>query len=119
MLLHTIGHCFGALSWKQAPNAKVQQIVDGMQSNHFAFMGRNASIGLFYEGYGISMIFVLIMIAVLLWLLASNYQYAIVAVLAIFLGALAITEFIYFFPFAAANTLLAGLLTGITLFKKT
>jgi hypothetical protein len=93
--------------------------VVGMQSNHFAFMGRNASMGLFYEGYGISMIFVLIMISLLLWLLASNYQNAIVAVLAVFLMALAITEFIYFFPFAAAFTLLAGLLAGITLFKRT
>jgi hypothetical protein len=119
MLLHTIGHTIGALSWKKAPNGQLQNVIDGMQNNHFAFMGRQASYGLFYEGYCISMIFVLLLVTILLWLLAGNFQYAIVVVLSIFLLALAVTEFIYFFPFAAAFSLLAGLCAASTLFKRT
>ncbi|WP_448699548.1 hypothetical protein ACFGVR_21170 [Mucilaginibacter sp. AW1-3] len=117
MLLHSIGHTFGALTWKEAPNAAVGQVITAMQSVHFPFMGRQVSFGLFFEGYGISMIFVLLLITILLWLLSNNPQPAFIVVLAIFLLLLGVTEYIYFFPFAAAFTLLSGICTGLTIFK--
>ena len=52
MLLHTIGHTMGTLTWKQAPNNAVAQVVSGMQNNHFDFMGRSSSLAGFYEGFG-------------------------------------------------------------------
>jgi hypothetical protein len=111
MLLHTIGHTIGALTWRDAPNAAVKQVIDGMLNNRFNFMGRLASIGDFYTGYGYSMIGMLLLISVLLWLLSANPNGGIILALGFFLVFLGIIEFIYFFPFAAALSLLAGIAT--------
>jgi hypothetical protein len=111
MLLHTLGHTIGALTWKEAPNAAVKQVVDGMLNNRFDFMGRSASIGDFYAGYGYTMIGVLLLIAILLWLLSTQPSLPVILALGIFLLFLGVIEFIYFFPFAAAFSLLAGIAT--------
>jgi len=113
MLLHAIGHSFGALGWKSSPNAVIARVIDAMQTNHFYFMGRSVSLANFYEGYGIIMIFVLLFISLLLWLLSNEVAHPLTAKLLIpltvFLIIMAIDEYIYFFPFAAMFTLLAGL----------
>jgi hypothetical protein len=109
MLLHTIGHTLGALTSSEAPNARVGLVLKGMQSEHFNFMGRNATLAQFYNGYGIIMILVLLLISVQLWLLASALNKAMVLALAIFLLITACCEYVYFFPFAALITLLSGI----------
>ncbi|HVW95724.1 MAG TPA: hypothetical protein VHA56_07130 [Mucilaginibacter sp.] len=119
MLLHTVGHSLGALSWKQAPNAAVAQVISGMENNHFGFMGRNASIALFYNGYGISMIFVLLLISAQLWLLSADDGHKdsakMLISLTVFLLALSVTEYIYFFTFAAAVSFISGICTLLAL----
>ncbi|MEP6612458.1 MAG: hypothetical protein ABJA76_11250 [Mucilaginibacter sp.] len=72
MLLHTAGHIMGALTWAEAPNAAVAQVVKGMQTEHFAFMGRQATLGLFFNGYGFINIGVLLLIFALLWLFSGD-----------------------------------------------
>jgi len=113
MLLHAIGHSFGALGWKKAPNEVIGRVIHAMQSNHFAFMGRSVSFGSFYEGYGITMIFVLLLISWLLWLLSYDTNSLLTArllvAISIFLFLLVVSEYVYFFPFAALFTLLAGI----------
>lgn len=113
MSLHTIGHAMGALSWRTAPNAAVARVITGMENNHFDFMGQQASLAAFYDGYGVSMIFVLLLVSALLWL-ASNetentFAARVLGALTVFLLVLAGVEYIYFFAFAAAFSLLAGL----------
>lgn len=49
MLLHTLGHTLGALTWKQAPNARVAAVISGMQAEHFDFMGKPVSLGGFLK----------------------------------------------------------------------
>lgn len=116
MLLHTLGHTMGALGWKNAPNDAIRGVISGMQKNHFVFMGRSASLADFYEGYGLSMIGVLLLVSITLWLLSGDSNNPLSRKLqplfALFLLCLAIIEYVYFFPFAAAFTLLAGLCTG-------
>ena len=113
MLLHTIGHTFGALSWKNAPNATIARVVREMIVNHFEFMGRSVTVASFYEGYGIGLIGVLLLITILLWFLSNDTenQFSIkyLTVLMVFLLFLGVTEYIYFFFLAAAFTTLAGL----------
>lgn len=113
MLLHTIGHTFGALSWKEAPNETIGTVINAMQTNHFDFMGRSTSLANFYQGYGITMILVLLFIVLLLWLLSHETRNALAAglltPLTIFLTVLAVIEYIYFFPFAAAFSLVSGI----------
>ncbi len=111
MLLHTLGHTMGALTWKEAPNPAVKTVIDGMLNNRFNFMGRLASIGDFYAGYGYSMIGVLLLIAILLWLLSTEPSPRIIIALGLFLLFFGIIELIYFFPFAAAFSILAGIAT--------
>jgi hypothetical protein len=111
MLLHTLGHAIGALSWKKAPNPAVKAVIDAMLNNHFAFMGRSVSFGDFYAGYGYSMIGVLLLVAILLWILSETPSPRIIIALGLFLLFMGIIELIYFFPFAAAVSLLAGVAT--------
>lgn len=118
MFLHAIGHTMGAMTWKKNPNPAIQQVVDDMISHKFVFMGAFRSIGDFYEGYGVSMIFVLLLIAVLLWQLSAiGPKYPAPAgrlLVPISLGLLTIglIEFKFFFFLPGAFTTIAGLLSG-------
>ncbi len=122
MLLHTAGHTMGALTWSDAPNAAVAQVVKGMETVHFAFMGRQVTLGLFFSGYGFINIGVLLMITAMLWLLSANGNNNLFSgftgLLGVFLLMMAILEFIYFFVFAAVISALAGLCTLAALFLK-
>lgn len=118
MLLHTAGHTVGALTWKDAPNARVAAVVAGMQQEHFQFMGRSLTLGSFYEGYGFAMIGVLLLISGLLWLLSATPVRGMILLSGLFLVFMGVIELIYFFPFAAAFSLLAGLLSLIALWRK-
>jgi len=111
MLLHTAGHTMGALSWKEAPNARIAAVVNGMQNEHFNFMGRSLTLASFYDGYGFSMIGVFLLISTLLWMLSTEPIGRMISVMGLFLLFLGVMELIYFFPFAAAFSLLAGLST--------
>jgi len=118
MLLHTAGHTIGALTWKQAPNNRVALVITGMQNEHFLFMGREVSLGSFFEGYGFTMIGVLLLISCLLWLLSITPVRSIIFLSGAFLLFMGVIELIYFFPFAAAFSLLAGVLTLYALWRK-
>lgn len=72
MLLHTAGHTMGALTWKEAPNSRVAAVVSGMETEHFDFMGRSLTLASFFNGYGYSMIGVLLLVSILLWLLSTE-----------------------------------------------
>jgi heme A synthase len=113
MLLHTIGHTIGALTWNQAPNAAIGRVITAMETNHFDFMGRNTTIASFYSGYGIIMIFVLLLLSLILWLLSNESEnrltFRLLLPLTVYLILQAITELLYFFPFAAAISFLAGI----------
>jgi hypothetical protein len=111
MLLHTAGHTMGALTWKNAPNVRVAAVVTGMENEHFDFMGRSLTLASFFNGYGFIMIGVLLLISILLWLLSSAPVRSMILLLGLFLVFMAIMEFIYFFAFAAAFSLLAGIST--------
>ncbi|WP_413666908.1 hypothetical protein ACEN9X_20540 [Mucilaginibacter sp. Mucisp86] len=117
MLLHTLGHTIGALTWKQAPNTTIQRVVDGMNNNHFPFMGSSVSLGLFFDGYGFIMIGVLLLLTALLWLLSAEPNHRFILPVGLFLLSMGTIELIYFFPFAAAFSLLAGLSTIYAYFK--
>jgi len=122
MLLHAAGHTMGTLSWKNNPDPAVAQVVDGMINKHFVFMGKESSIAMFYSGYGVTMIFVLLLITALLWI-AGNHTDSrplvnkLLALLFSFLCLFAVTEYIYFFPFAASFSFLAAVLTGIAMIR--
>jgi hypothetical protein len=121
VFLHAAFHSIGAFTWKQAPDTAVAKLIDGMFTQTFSFGGKTVSLGLFYEGYGISMIFMLLLIAVLLWLFSSDMNHPSakksIITISLTLLALSITEWIYFFPAPAAFSLAAGLLAMIAVIR--
>ncbi|MFD2872039.1 hypothetical protein ACFS5N_06145 [Mucilaginibacter ximonensis] len=114
MLLHTIGHTFGALGWAKAPNTKVAAVISGMQNEHFDFMGRSVTLAQFYIGYGISMILILLYFSLQLWLLAISPTRPMLLLTALLLSGLAVCEYVYFFPFAALFTAIAAACTWLS-----
>jgi hypothetical protein len=113
MVLHTFGHTMGAMTWKDAPNAAVKQVIDGMSGSHFDFWGRSVTIGDFYTGYGYTMIGVLLLVSILLWLLSAEPNRRFILAIGLFLLFLAVIELIYFFPLPAVLSLLAAVATLI------
>jgi hypothetical protein len=122
MAFHALGHTMGALNWKKNPNENVSLVILGMQSTHFDFMGRSATLGQFYEGYGLIMILVLVLISLQLWLQSDDMvnpkATKMLTVIAAFLVLMAVLEYIYFFAFAAATTFLAGVCVIVSLAGK-
>jgi len=122
MAFHALGHTMGALKWKKNPNENVSAVINAMQREHFDFMGRSATLGQFYEGYGIIMILVLALISLQLWMLSdetgSPKATKMLTFMAVFLILMAGLEYVYFFPMAAAISFLAGACVIISLISK-
>jgi hypothetical protein len=123
MFLHDIGHTFGHLSWKEAVEPEKQEVIRQMTENKCPFMGATRSMGDYYDGYGYASTLALLLIAVILWI-ASGLEPQNIAltrkmliVIAVVLLAWGIVELTFFFPFAAAFSLVAAVLTGIALLR--
>lgn len=117
MFLHTVGHCFGVFGSK-APNPTIARIEQDMAANFFPFMGRSASLGIFFQGYGMIVIIFLLFSSFVIWWLAGQTGSELGAKLLLlsflYLSALALMEILYKFPFfltiPAAICLLVALL---------
>lgn len=122
MLLHTIGHTIGSLTWTTAPNQQVAQTIASMQNNHFDFGGRSVTLASFFNGYGFIMIFVMLLVVIFLWMLSGNRDNPLarrlLSSIFFFLAIFAVLEFIYFFPFAALFTALSAICVLATLLRK-
>ncbi len=117
MLLHTIGHSIGALTWKEAPEPRLNPVISSMLSEKFVFLGTETSYGRFYSGFGISMIFVLAFVSLLLWMLSNNPVKNLLWLTGGLLASLAITEFLYFFPLPAIFSSVSALLTVAAVYR--
>jgi len=118
MFLHTVGHSFGTFN-KNTPNKKIAEILEQMAQNHFDFMGRNASLGIFFLGYGVVLILFLLLSSLLLWFVSTEAETSLGRKLLLlstfFLVGLTVLEIIYCFPFFL--TLPAAICTGVAYFK--
>lgn len=119
MLIHDLGHTYGALTWKQSEDPEMQIVIKQMTENKFPFMGAMRSMGEYYDGYGLVTTLALLFIAAVLWITSSvSSQNAglvihLLLVTSIILLLWGIVELVYFFPFAALFSLLSFLLTTI------
>jgi hypothetical protein len=119
MLLHDIGHTMGALTWKQTTDSAKQEVINQMTEKKFPFMGAVRSMSEYYDGYGFASTLALLLIVILLWITSSvtsqtaSLVRKILILLTIILLLWGIDELIFFFPFAAAFSLIAMLLTFI------
>jgi hypothetical protein len=117
MLLHTIGHTMGALTWKKTPDLAKQRVIESMTAHKFPFMGVERNMGEYYDGYGFACTLAMLLIVALLWIASNVTPHTtamvknILFVLSFILLAWGIDELIFFFPFAAAFSLISFFLT--------
>lgn len=117
ILVHILGHSFGHMTWDTPEDPKLKEVVTAMKGYKADFMGANKSMGDYYNGYSL-MIFVLFALGmVMLWMISGfvNEQRDIARKLLIPIGIafimFGVIEYLYFFPFAASMSFLAGVLT--------
>ena len=120
MLFHLVGHSFGQNGWKKNNDPVMREVAHWMTAPKFPFMGVSRSMGDYFDGYGYTASVSLALFAVLLWLASvkvvtqGRAMEKEVFVLAIALLSFSGIEFLYFFPFAAIISLVAGLLTLVS-----
>lgn len=121
MFLHLCGHMVGALTWKHTTDPLKEVVILQMTQPKFPFMGAMRSMGEFFDGYGYATAISLLLVAVLLWFASYSLQEKItkklLIVCTLFLYALSIDEFLFFFPAAAIISLIAAVLTTFALFS--
>ena len=114
MLLHMLSHLLTTLTWKQAPNKEIGDVIHGMTDKHFELFGRQVSMGGFYEGHMVAMILVLLLLTIILWILSNHVDNIVTRKLLpsiiVFLLLLAATEWVYILQIPAIMCLLAALL---------
>lgn len=116
MLLHDAGHTIGALTWRQATEPAKQEVIKQMTDKKFPFMGASRSMGEYYDGYGFASTLALLLIAILFWIVSNPNEQnktiskKIIITVSIILFAWGLDELIFFFPFAAAFSLLSSVL---------
>ena len=117
IFIHLLGHGVGHSGWDTPADPKMQEVVTVMKSHKSEFMGATQSMADYYNGYSLILFVVYSMSIFLLWFvsgfvreqptIAGNILYTIGTAYLIF----GVIEFVYFFPFAAAMSFFAGVLT--------
>lgn len=123
LIIHLLGHSFGHFSWKDSQgNAKREEVIRQMTEHTFDFMGANRSLGDYYEGYSALILIKYLVFILLLWSISTfaeqhpNIARKLLAPVSMGLIAFGILEFVYFFPFAASMSALAGVATFLSMF---
>jgi hypothetical protein len=126
ILIHLLGHTVGHLSWDKPEDARMQEVVTIMKGYSAEFMGATKSIADYYNGYSLIIFGLYGMTIFILWSasgfidnqrpIATKILWP-VALAYIFFG---VVEYMCFFPFAAAMSFFAGILTlvAIAILKK-
>ena len=123
VIFHDMGHTLGAVTWRQSPDPIKQMIINQMIEHKSPFMGAMRSMGEYYEGYGYAATIALLLIGIILWLVSAvslqNLDMVRKILIAIGVSLLlwGADELIFFFPFAAAFSLVASLLTFLAVFN--
>ena len=123
VIFHDMGHTLGAVTWRQSPDPIKQMIINQMIEHKSPFMGAMRSMGEYYEGYGYAATIALLLIGIILWLVSAvslqnlDMVRKILITIGVSLLLWGADELIFFFPFAAAFSLVASLLTFLAVFN--
>lgn len=99
----------------------MQEVVKSMKSNEAEFMGATRSMADYYHGYSIILFGLYGMSILILWVLSGSEENVkttktISGILGVTYLFFAVIEAIYFFPFAASISGLAGVTTLLSVF---
>jgi len=124
IFIHLLGHSMGHSGWDKPKDPRMQEVVDAMKSYEGQFMGASQSMADYFNGYSLILFLVLGMSVVQLWIASgiidSNREITkkLLYPVAIAYFGFSIIEFVYFFPFAAGISFLAGLFTLLSILSK-
>lgn len=113
ILIHLLGHTGGHIGWDD-PTVPLGDVVKTMKSHSAEFMGATKSMADYFQGYSLIMFGLFGMTIALLWILSvaveSNTKLVKqllfpIGITYLLFGAI---EYMYFFPFAAIISFLAG-----------
>lgn len=120
ILIHLLGHAVGHFSWDDSAGP-LFEVVKLMKSKSADFMGATKSLADYYHGYSMIMFGLYGMSIAILLILANHTSSKMTRQLLIPIGItyvfFGIIECLYFFPFAAAVSFLAGLLILFSVLK--
>lgn len=122
--IHLAGHTLGHLGWDKPEDPKMQEVVTAMKTHEAEFMGAVKSMGDYYNGYSLMIFGLFGMTMLILWFTGNliDQQPAIAKRILVPIGIaylyFGIVEFVSFFPFAAATSLLAGILMLVAVLMK-
>lgn len=128
VIIHLIGHTMGHFTWTDSQGDSLrEEVIQRMTEHKFEYMGTNRSMGDYFEGYSALLLIKYLVIVLLLWVISGFAEHQpqtarkLLAPIAMGLMAFGVLEFVYFFPFAAVISTLAGLCTFGSMFglKKT
>lgn len=126
ILIKLLGHSAGHSGWDNPEDPRMKEVVSAMKGYTGEFMGASYNMAEYYTGYSLMLVCVYLLIAYILWLvsgfiseqvsLTNKIVYPIAFIFFIF----GVLEFLYFFPFAASMSVLAGVLMilSITVAKR-
>lgn len=124
IVVHMLGHVMGHLTWDEPEDPKMEEVVTAMKGYSAEFMGAQKSMADYYEGYSLMIFGIFGMAVALLWMASgivisdraiARKMMLPVGIAFLFFG---VIEFMYFFPFAAGTSFLAGLLVVVAVAKK-
>ena len=126
LVVHLLGHSMGHSKWDKPEDPQMAEVVKVMKGYKGEFMGAVKSMADYYNGYSLIMFFVFGMTIFILWVssgfIGTHREIAgkILLPVGIAYVGFGIVEDLYFFPFAAAVSFLAGILTllSVTLAKR-
>lgn len=119
MFVHGAGHTIGQTGWKKSADPIQQEVIRQMTGPKFLFMGRMHSMGDYFDGYSYAGSAGLLCIILVLWFVSTELNAGsrlikkLILTAAICLLLWGIVEIIFFFPFAAAVTLVSSCCTFI------
>lgn len=126
LVVHLLGHSMGHSKWDKPEDPQMAEVVKVMKGYKGEFMGAVKSMADYYNGYSLIMFLVFGMTIFILWIssgfIGTHREIASKILLPVGIAyvGFGIVEYLYFFPFAAAVSFLAGILTllSVTLAKQ-
>jgi hypothetical protein len=121
ILIKLLGHSIGHMGWDKPDDPKMQTVVDTMKGYTGQFMGASYNMGEYLTGYSLMILCVYLLTSYMFWVLSASYNLqskvvnSIVYPIAITFFVFSILEFLYFFPFAASMSVLAGVIMILSL----
>jgi hypothetical protein len=114
MLIHGLGHTIGHSGWKKSTDTIQQGVIQQMTGPKFPFMGVTRSMGEYFDGYGYACSIAMMLCTLVLWFTSGELYGSpglakkMMLTMGICLLGWGVDEIIFFFPFAAGTSLLAG-----------